>query len=93
MIAAFKLTDLYPIAEEPGCLKGTVEIFGVPHHAWFVQVQNDSDLDNTWQESVGDPHERYKEIAALNGDEPLEEIEVPGHPGKKFVVVIYPYAK
>lgn len=95
MIAQFQLTDLHEIEEEPGCLKGTVEIFGVPHHLWLVQVDDVKDevLDHETQQGVGDPCERYDEISMLNGGEPLEEVQVPGYPGRKFVAVIYPYAK
>jgi hypothetical protein len=66
-------------------LLGTIDIFGVSHHAWFVRVEERDD------ELVGvnDPYDRLEEIFSAVQGRP-ETVEVPGFPGR-YAVLIYPY--
>jgi hypothetical protein len=72
--------------EGEAALLGTVYIFGVLHHAWFVEVIEDDDD----QVAVDDPHGRLDEFHALDADAGrMQTVQVPGYAGE-YVLVIYP---
>jgi hypothetical protein len=72
--------------EGEAALLGTVYIFGVLHHAWFVRVE---ELDGD-QVAVDDPHGRLEEFQQLDEDRGrMRTVSVRGYPGE-YVVVIYP---
>jgi nucleotide-binding universal stress UspA family protein len=79
------IESLRPIEEEAALL-ASVYLFGVLHHAWFVQVV-DEDGD---QVAVNDPSGRLAEFQQLDADRGrMQTIQIPGHPGD-YVLVIYP---
>jgi hypothetical protein len=81
----FWIESVRPIEDEAALL-ATVYIFGVLHHAWFVEVLED-DGD---QVAVDDPHGRLDEFHALDADAGrMQTVQVPGYPGE-YVLVIYP---
>jgi hypothetical protein len=72
--------------EDEAALLGHVYIFGVMHHAWFVEVE-ERDGD---QVAVDDPYDRLEEFQQLDADAGrFQTVEVPGFPGE-YVLVIYP---
>jgi hypothetical protein len=72
--------------EGEASLLGTVYLFGVLHHAWFVRVE-EQDGD---QVAVDDPHGRLEEFQQLDADGgAMQTVAVPGYPGE-YVLVIYP---
>ena len=72
--------------EGEASLLGTVYVFGVLHHAWFVRVE-EQDGD---QVAVDDPHGRLEEFQQLDADRgAMQTVDVPGYPGE-YVLVIYP---
>jgi hypothetical protein len=72
--------------EGEASLLGTVYVFGVLHHAWFVRVE-EQDGD---QVAVDDPHGRFEEFQQLDADRgAMQTVDVPGYPGQ-YVLVIYP---
>jgi hypothetical protein len=80
-----RIESVRQLEEEDGLL-GTVYIFGVMHHAWFVRV-DDTDDD---QVATDDPHDRLSEFRQLDADGGrFQTVEVPGFPGQ-YVLVIYP---
>jgi hypothetical protein len=83
----FRIESVRPIEGEEALL-GIVYIFGVLHHAWFVRVATDDDDD---QVAVDDPYGRLEEFRQLDADGGrLRTVEVPGFPGREYVLVIYP---
>lgn len=67
-------------------LLGHVYLYGVMHHAWFVEVE-EQDGD---QVAVDDPFNRLEEFQQLDADAGrFQTVEVPGFSGT-YVVVIYP---
>lgn len=81
----FWIESVRPIEQEAALL-GTVYIFAVLHHAWFVQVVED-DGD---QVAVDDPHGRLAESHQLDSDGGrMQTVQVPGYSGD-YVLVVYP---
>ena len=80
-----RIENLRAIEGEASIL-GTVYVFGVLHHAWFVRVE-EQDGD---QVAVDDPHGRLEEFQQLDVDRgAMQTVDVPGYPGE-YVLVIYP---
>jgi hypothetical protein len=80
-----RIQDLRKIEGEAALL-GHVFIYGVMHHAWFVEVE-ERDGD---QVAVDDPYNRLDEFQQLDVDAGrFQAVEVPGFEGT-YVVVIYP---
>jgi hypothetical protein len=80
-----RIESLRAIEGEASIL-GTVYVFGVLHHAWFVRVEG-QDGD---QVAVDDPHGRLEEFQQLDADRgAMQTVDVPGYPGE-YVLVIYP---
>lgn len=80
-----RIEGIRPIEDEAALL-GTVYIFDVLHHAWFVRVE-EQDGDHV---AVDDPHGRLEEFQQLDGDHgAMQTVNVPGYPGE-YVVVICP---
>jgi hypothetical protein len=72
--------------EGEAALLGHVYLFGVLHHAWFVQVE-ECEGD---QVAVDDPYNRLDDFQQLDSDAgALRTVEVAGFPGE-YVLVIYP---
>ena len=80
-----RIESLRAIEGEASIL-GTVYVFGVLHHAWFVRVEE----QDGEQVAVDDPHSRLEEFQQLDADRgAMQTVAVPGYPGE-YVVVIYP---
>src|SRR5438876_6237310 len=84
-----RLTDLRP---EEACLKGVIEILGVLHHVYLIEVHEvEVDGGATSQEAVNDPHDRLGDVQRFN-DNRLLTVQVPGFEGR-YVMVIFPFAE
>jgi hypothetical protein len=84
-----RLTDLRP---EEACLKGVIEILGVPHHVYLIEVQEvDVAGGAACQEAVNDPHDRLGDVQRFN-DNRLLTVQVRGFEGN-YVMVIFPFAE
>jgi hypothetical protein len=88
MIGIEAFANLHPLEPDEAALKGTIEILGASHHAWFIQVEETND----GIEAVNDPHGRLDDVIEQNGDGNLETVSVPGFAGK-YVLSIYPFAR
>lgn len=76
---------------EESVLHSTLEILGVPHHVDFIEVHDVDQGEGAVQEPVLDPHNRYEDMQrAYEGR--YQAVQLPGHPGKRFVVLVLPYA-
>jgi hypothetical protein len=80
--------NLHSLEPEEAAIKGTIEILGASHHAWFIQVEETED----GIEAVNDPYGRLDEVVEQNGDGDLETVRVPGFSGT-YVLSIYPFAR
>ena len=91
-LAATKIRKLRE--EEPGYLKGVVEILGADCHVEFIRVvtHEEGDADDWKQEAWGDNGTNDERLAELLDDVAGREVStVPGFDGE-YVVSITPFA-
>lgn len=66
-------------------LLGYAYIFGILHHAWFIQVLSAVGE----QVAVDDPYGRLDDLHYLAGDGgPFATLQVPGFPGEYALVIV-----
>jgi hypothetical protein len=80
--------NLHSLEPDEAALKGTIEILGASHHAWFIQVAETED----GIQAIRDPYKRLHKIVQQNGNTDLETVHVSGFPGQ-YVLSIYPFAR
>ena len=78
-------------------LLGRLDLLGASFHVEADQVNtvdedNEQDADGDAQDSVL-PGElcHYPELVNLAGGAPLETVEIPGLPGRRYVLYVYPF--
>lgn len=66
---------------------GQVHLFGAPHHAQLIRVEDD---DDGHQQPVGDPHGRYGDVQHVYHARAYVPVRIPGLPGE-WVLEIHPH--
>ena len=67
-------------------LTAQTELLGVPHHVYFVQVQETAN----GLEPVKDPAGRLEDVERQLGEGRPQTVELPGLPGR-YVVSLFPH--
>jgi hypothetical protein len=85
------LENVVDLRPEEACLKAVTDILNVPHHVYFIEVQDcQTDGEVGEQVAVNDPYDRLGDVQRLHEGR-LLTVKVPGFDGS-YVLVIFPFA-
>ncbi len=86
------LSDVRDLGPEEACFMGILQLLGVRHYVYFIEVHDVPDPTHpehgAEQMPVNDPHNRLEAVDHVDGH--LATVGLPGCPGREFLVVVEP---